>query len=118
MAPATFLRSHSILVAEKYASMGSPVRPLKNSDSQRFLSSSHLSVVLLHCQTIALWVGLPVTLSHITVVSRWFVIPMAAIEPRGTSFRTFRTTPSTLLQISSGSCSTHPGLGKYWGNYW
>ena len=60
----------------------------------------------------------PVSRSQTTVVSRWFVIPIAAISAgaRSVSAIASRTTPSTESQISSGSCSTRPGAGKYWGN--
>ena len=37
--------------------------------------------VRVSCQTIALCTGLPVAFSQTTVVSRWLVIPMAAISP-------------------------------------
>ena len=32
------------------------------------------------CQTIALWIGLPVARSHTSVVSRWLVMPIAAMS--------------------------------------
>ncbi len=66
----------------------------------------------------ALWIGLPVARSQITVVSRWLVMPMAAtcaaVTPAfAMAARTVATTPA---QISSGSCSTCPSAGKYWVN--
>ena len=39
-----------------------------------------MEAVRLHCQTMALQMGFPVFLSQTTVVSRWFVMPMAAIS--------------------------------------
>ncbi len=37
-----------------------------------------MSEVRRHCQTMALAMGSPVSLSQTTVVSRWLVMPMAA----------------------------------------
>jgi hypothetical protein len=45
----------------------------------RALSSSQMPLERRHCQTIALYTGFPVARSHTTVVSRWFVMPIAAI---------------------------------------
>ena len=52
------------------------------------------------------------------VVSRWFVMPMAAMSSADapTSFMADSATPSWVVQISLASCSTQPGLGKYWVN--
>ena len=49
------------------------------------------------------------------VVSRWFVIPIAAISSADTPilFIASRATCSCVDQISPASCSTHPGFGKY-----
>ncbi len=66
------------------------------------------------CQTIALYTGWPVLLSHTTAVSRWLVMPTASM------FLLLRLAlasapPMTLRvfsQISIASCSTHPALGK------
>jgi hypothetical protein len=80
-----------------------------------------VSAVRRSCHTIARWIGAPVFRSQTTVVSRWFVIPIAASASRVT-FVTFaaRSAPvtacSTDVQISAGSCSTHAGFGKYCGN--
>jgi hypothetical protein len=38
------------------------------------------SAVRRSCHTIALWIGLPVARSHTTTVSRWLVMPIAAIS--------------------------------------
>ena len=61
----------------------------------------------------ARWIGTPVARSHTTVVSRWFVMPMAAISVPSTraSDNAERTERSTVDQISSASCSTQPGCG-------
>ena len=56
-----------------------------------------------------------------TVVSRWLVIPMAAILYGliWVLIITSDITNWTLSQISVASCSTQPGCGKYWGNsFW
>ena len=52
------------------------------------------------------------------VVSRWFVMPMAAISAADapTLFMADSATPSWVVQISLASCSTQPGFGKYWVN--
>lgn len=41
---------------------------------------------------------------------------IASILFPGIFLRTFWMELLTLCHISSGSCSTHPGFGKYWGN--
>ena len=43
-------------------------------------SLSMMSEVRRHCHTMAFAMGSPVSLSQTTVVSRWFVMPMAAIS--------------------------------------
>ena len=45
-------------------------------------SAAQASAVRRSCQTMALWIGLPVARSQTTVVSRWLVMPIAAM-PRG-----------------------------------
>lgn len=67
-------------------------------------------------QTIALYNGTPDSLSQTTVVSRWQVIPTAPTSwigiPREDIFCATSDRHSwTLLNISSGSCSSQPGLG-------
>ena len=73
-----------------------------------------MSPVRTSCHTRALYTGLPVLLSHTIVVSRWFVMPTAAISWRFVSAfcSASATTERTDSQISTGSCSTQPGLGK------
>ena len=62
--------------------------------------------------------GSPVSRSHTMVVSRWLVMPMAAMSAAlaPTWFMAESATPSWVVQISLASCSTQPGLGKYWVN--
>jgi hypothetical protein len=59
------------------------------------------------------WIGRPLARSHTIAVSRWLVMPTAA-----TSLAVTRASASarvaacpTVVQISSGSCSTQPGCG-------
>ena len=61
----------------------------------------------------ALYTGLPVSLSQTMVVSRWLVIPMAAISWGCTPdwATTSIITAYWLDQISIGSCSTQPSWG-------
>ena len=51
--------------------------------SPRSSSSRQMSAVRRHCQTMALYTGRPVALSQRMVVSRWLVMPMAAIWETG-----------------------------------
>src|SRR5215203_2120494 len=73
------------------------------------------------CQLIAFCNGSPVVRSHSTVVSRWFVMPTATTSATVSCAvaSASATTCCTLCQISSGSCSTHPGRGKMcWCSTW
>jgi len=61
----------------------------------------------------ARWIGAPVVRSQTIVVSRWLVIPtaaMSAARTRASASATVAACP-TVAQISSGSCSTQPGCG-------
>ena len=60
------------------------------------------------------YTGCPVFLSHTMVVSRWFVIPIAAMSSAEAPIFVMASlaTASWVDQISPGSCSTHPGFGK------
>jgi hypothetical protein len=84
----------------------------------RRLSSVHRSAVRRSCHTIAFPSGSPVFRSQRSVVSRWFVTPIAATATPFT--RALVSAPasafSMLRQISSGSCSTQPGRGKCCGS--
>ena len=100
-------RIHSSFVAEKYGSGTSPVRSRIRSAG----SSAQRSAVRRSCQTIAGCTGRPLPRSQTTVVSRWFVIPIASRSPAATPAAASASAAvcSTLAQISSGSCSTQPG---------
>ena len=72
------------------------------------------SAVRRSCQTMALWIGWPVARSQTIVVSRWLVMPSAAMSlalSAGLAPCAARTVATSLDQISSGSCSTRPGAG-------
>jgi len=65
------------------------------------------------CQTIASATGAPVARSQTIVVSRWLVIPSAAIRAGPpTRSTTSRATASWVVQIASGSWVTWPGDGN------
>ncbi len=102
-------RIHSSLVAEKYGSAVRPVRVRIVSAG----SARQRSAVRRSCQTTAGYTGSPLRRSQTTVVSRWLVIPSAAIAPAGTpaSASAASAARSTLAHSSLGSCSTHPGRG-------
>ena len=106
----TRARIHSSFVAEKYGSGTSPVRSRISAAG----SSAQRSAVRRSCHTIAGCTGVPVRRSQTTVVSRWFVIPIAVSSRAATpaSASASAAVCSTLAQISSGSCSTQPGSGK------
>ena len=81
-------------------------------------SSLHRSAVRRSCQTIALWIGRPEWRSQSSVVSRWLVMPMAC-SSAGLIDAWRMAVPTALsvaVQMSSRSCSTHPGFGKIWRN--
>ena len=82
------------------------------------LIASQRAAVRRHCQTMALCTGSPVRRSQMTVVSRWLVMPIAATSDGVTRAcsSTARAVSRWERQMSCGSCSTHPGLGKCWGN--
>jgi hypothetical protein len=56
--------------------------------------------------------GRPLERSHARIVSRWFEIPIAPGFSGAIWLMQLSITVSTLHQIFSGSCSTHPGCGK------
>ena len=81
-------------------------------------SFAQMSAVRRSCQTMARCTACPVARSHTTVVSRWLVMPIAAM-----SFAVMpacaiasRQTVTVEVQMSSGSCSTQPEAGKCCGN--
>ncbi len=98
---------------EKYASSTSPVRSRTSASAPEAFSASQIAAVRRPCQTMARWIGLPVARSQTIVVSRWLVIPIAAISLPVTraSASARRAASPTVAQISSGSCSTQPGCG-------
>ncbi len=98
-------------MAEKYESSKSPVRSA--SQSARSESFRQRSAVRRSCQTIAGPAASPVARSQRTVVSRWFVRPMAAIwsGPIFASARAEVTVAPMESMIAFGSCSTQPDFG-------
>ena len=101
------------MLAEKYGSSRSPVRSRTIGSTPSRFSDSVNSAVRRSCQTMAGCSGSPVSRSQTTVVSRWLVIPIPAIWEAATAPRSstsFRQA-NWLSQISSASCSTHPGFG-------
>ena len=102
-----------ILVAGKYASMGSPVFSTTSASNPRAFSASQSGAVLRHCQTIALNTGLPVLRSQTIVVSRWLVMPIELIcrTPISVASSSSSTVSITDSKMSCGSCSTQPGCG-------
>ena len=79
---------------------------------------AQISAVRRSCQTMARWIACPVARSHTTVVSRWLVMPMAAMSFAVTLafFIASRQQAMVEVQMSSGSCSTQPEAGKCCGN--
>ena len=102
---------HSSLVAEKYGSSTRPVSDRTRGSWPFARSSSQRDAVRRSCQTIARCNGRPVARSH-TTVSRWLVMPMAAIDSPSSVATMSRMVADTADQISSGSCSTQPGRGS------
>ena len=117
-APGMLSRIQASLVPEKYASMTSPVRCRTRLSKPSAFSASQRSAVRRSCQTIALQTGSPVCRSQTTVVSRWFVMPIAATPAAPVCDRAMASAATAICdaQISFGSCSTHPGFGKICGN--
>ena len=116
--PGVLSRSHWILVPEKYASTTKPVFSAMADASPAAFSRSQHPAVRLHCHTMAFAAGRPVALSQRIVVSRWFVMPMAAMSPADAPARAMASwaVASCVPQISMGSCSTQPGRGYSWVN--
>ena len=77
-APSTLSSSQAILLAEKYGSSSRPVRAVIAGSWPAARKASHSLAVRRSCQTMALWIGLPVARSHTSVVSRWLLMPMPA----------------------------------------
>ena len=107
----TFSSSQRILRLLKYVESGRPV--VRRATSSWDASSFRYCSVRVSCQTMALATGAPVLRSHRMVVSRWFVMPIAAksLARRARCVMASSITCRVRRQISSGSCSTHPGRG-------
>ena len=117
-APSTLSRIQAILVDEKYGSSNRPVCSVTVGSKPSALSLLHISEVRRSCQTMALCTGLPVLRSQTSVVSRWLVMPMAAMSsvPTPAFSMAARQVAAVVAQRSDGSCSTQPLSGKCWGN--
>ena len=119
---ALFSSSQRSLVPLKYVAIGRPVfarkRSLPSPSPPSSISRAHTPLVRVSIHTSALCSGSPVSASHTTVVSRWFVMPTAATARPATaaSASTEATTRRTVAQISFGSCSTHPCCGMICAN--
>ena len=113
-APSTWSSSQRTFVPEKYASSTRPVFCANSGAWPAARNSSHSGAVRRSCQTIALAIGRPVARSQTTVVSRWFVMPIAATSsaPMCALASASCRTPDCVAQISVASCSTQPGCGK------
>ena len=113
LAPGTFSRIQTILVAEKKVASGNPVFARKRSIPPLFAMASTMSWVLVSCQTMALYTGVPVWRFQTKVVSLWFVIPSAAMEclVMLARLRAWPTASLALSQICMASCSTKPACG-------
>ncbi len=112
--PSTLSSSQRAFGPAKYEASGRPVSRRKRSWPTLRPSSLQRASVRVSCQTMALWTGSPVFLSHSSVVSRWLVMPMALMSSRVMPAFAMApaTTSSTLVQISVALCSTQPGFGK------
>ncbi len=112
-APGVFSRIQRSFVAEKYGSRRRPVFSATSGSRPSRLSCAQKSAVRRSCHTIALHTGRPVSRSHTRVVSRWLVMPTAAMSPEERLARAMASAAVELWldQISIGSCSTQPGCG-------
>ena len=77
--------------------------------------ASQIAAVRRSCQTIARRGEPRVSRSHSSTVSRWLVMPTACSSDPSYDARTSRVASSVACQISSGACSTQPGLGEVLG---
>ena len=114
-APGTWSSSQRILLAEKYASMSRPVFCwMSRGRRRRAFSCSQNSAVRRSCQTIAWWIGSPVSRSQTTVVSRWLVMPMAAMSRASSPARLSASTATPICeaQISCGVVLDPAGVRK------
>ena len=72
-----------------------------------------MGAVRRHCHTMAGATGWPVSRSHTTVVSRWLVMPTAAMLAEWMPLLNWTSIIAAiwLANSSVGSCSTQPGRG-------
>jgi hypothetical protein len=113
--------SHISLVPEKYGSNRNPVSSATRSSWPASRRRLQMSAVRRSCHTIARRGEPSVSRSHSRTVSRWLVIPIACrAGPPVTSYAFSADLVASMVacQISSGECSTQPGLGKCWANSW
>src|SRR6478736_8120441 len=73
-----------------------------------------MASVRVSCQTIALWTGWPVVRSQTSAVSRWLVIPTAAmsLSSRSALASAPEATRRVFSHTSFALCSTQPAFGK------
>ena len=102
-----------ILVPEKYASTTSPVFRRISGSAPSAFSRSQSAAVRRHCHTMALPTGRPDARSQRMVVSRWLVMPTAAISAGviPAAATAWPRACTVVAQICPGSCSTQPGCG-------
>ena len=84
--------------------------------SLRLSASAQISAVRRSCQTMALWMALPVLRSHTTVVSRWLVMPMAADILAARSLPWLWQPgrwPAPISRFLPGHARPSPNCGKY-----
>ena len=75
-----------------------PVFSVTMASLPAFFITAQMSAVRRSCQTMALWIGLPVARSQMTAVSRWLVMPMAiGMLPRDRA-------SATMADVTSMSC--------------
>jgi hypothetical protein len=79
-APVTLSSSQASLVPRNRGRDQAGLRRHHRLDALGFFSLAQNSAVRRSCQTMALWIGLPVVRSQTTVVSRWLVMPIAAMS--------------------------------------
>jgi hypothetical protein len=119
-APGTWSSSQASFVPLKY---GSSTRPVTRRTSRLVPRGAQLAqrlAVRRSCHTMARCTGAPVARSQSSVVSRWLVMPIAAMRAPDTpaAARAPAVASTTLCQISAGSCSTQARPGKCWANSW
>ena len=111
--PSTLSRIQRTFGPEKYVASGRPVCSANRFWPPSRLSSSTSLSVRVSCQTSALNTGSPVVRSHTSAVSRWLVMPSAAMSSALAPAEAIASSATSWVraQISLASCSTQPGLG-------